>query len=500
MNPIGNSGLNEQARNVAIGALSPAKRALLERMLGQSAAVDGRPSFRIPRRGRDQELLLSFAQQRIWLWQQLNPDAAAYHVRSFHRIVGPLKVDVLTQCLSALVRRHEILRTTYHFDGDNPVQRVEEPADLSIPLSDLSRVSEPERSAEIASCLRHEIRKPFDLERGLPFRFRLLKLADDEHIFTIMLHHIACDGWSLDVLLRELSELYELRELDHPSLLAELPLQFADFAQWQRVALSGDALSRQRDYWTKQLVNAPAVLGFPTDYPRPAMQTFNGSRGEIPLPRSLIDTLSETGRREGATLYMTTLAALLALLFRYTGRNDIVVGTPVAGRDRVETEGLIGCFINTLVLRANLNSELSFRELLQRVREVTVDAFTHQGFPFERLLEELQPQRNLSYSPLFQVLFALENVPRPCLKLPGLCTERIESESGTSQFDVAVSLRSRDDGSMRVVFEYNTDLFRPSTVSAMLENYRLLLNEVASRSDCRIAELPFSNVLAVPPL
>jgi aspartate racemase len=326
----------------------------------------------------------------------------------------------------------------------------------------------------------------------------LLKVADDEHIFSIVLHHIACDGWSLEVLLRELSRLYEVFELGRPSPLPELPLQFADFAQWQQATFTGDTLSRQRDYWMKQLGNAPAVLGFPTDYPRPAMQTFSGSREELPLPRSLVDALSETGRRDGATLYMTTLAALQALLFRYTGRNDIVVGSPVAGRDRVETEKLVGCFINTIVLRADLNGDLSFRALLQRVREVTVDAFTHQVFPFERLLEELQPARNPSYSPLFQVLFALENLPRPCLSLPELRTERIDSESGTAQFDVAVSLRSRDDGSMRVVFEYNTDLFRPATVSAMLEHYRLLLKGVASNPDCRITDLPLPTAHSDP--
>ncbi|MEK7785395.1 MAG: condensation domain-containing protein, partial [Chloroflexota bacterium] len=334
-----------------------------------------------------------------------------------------------------------------------------------------------------------EAAKPFDLARGPLLRARLLRLADDDHIAILIMHHIVADGWSMNVLTREVAALYESFSTGRPAPLPEPTLQYADFARWQREWLQGNTLETQLAYWKQKLGGCPPLLELPTDRPRPAVQTSRGAHLAFALPAGLSQSLERLSRQEGATLFMTLLAAFQTLLHRYTGQNDICIGTPIANRNRAEIEALIGFFVNTIVMRTNLEGEPSFRDLLKRVRETALGAYAHQDVPFEMLVDTIQPQRNLSHSPLFQVMFALQNMPASTLELPGLTLCPLEVDSATAKFDLTLSLEETPAG-LKGAWEYNADLFEAATIARLMNHYRVLLEGVVADPDQPITTLP----------
>jgi hypothetical protein len=310
-------------------------------------------------------------------------------------------------------------------------------------------------------------------------RASVLRLGDEEHIILFTMHHIISDGWSMGVLVREVATLYSAFHSGEPSPLAELPVQYADYAHWQRERLQGEVLEQHLSYWRGQLADAPAVLELPTDRQRPAVQTFNGASQSFMLSTELAQGLKDLSRREGVTLYMTLLAAFQTLLYRYSGQEDILVGSPIANRNRGETEALIGFFVNTLVLRSRINPAGSFRELLRQVRETALGAYTHQDVPLEKLVEELQPERSLSHSPLFQVVFTLQNTPMEALELPGLSLSSISDQRQSAKYDLVLNMVDLEQG-LVTSLEYNTDLFDASSITRMLIHFERLLESIVS--------------------
>ena len=444
------------------------------------------PITRVP---RVEPLPLSFAQQRLWFLDQWEPGVAVYNLPSVLRIEGPLRPDVLESALGEIVRRHESLRTAFEPTEREPVQTVRPVGAWVLPVMDLGGFAETAREEEVRRLVREEVRRPFDLTSGTLFRALLLRLGAEEHVAVLTLHHIASDGWSLGVMTRELEILYKAGSSGSPSPLPELPIQYADFAAWQRRWLAGERLDREIAYWREQLAGMPAVLDLPADRPRPVVRSLRGAREMLRLPGALVESLQALGRAEGATLFMVLLAGFDVLLGRQTGSDDLGVGTPIAGRNRVETENLIGFFVNTLVLRGDLSGDPTFRELLARVREVALAAHAHEDLPFEKLVEELEPERGLSHSPLFQVMFALQNAPARALDLPGLTLRPLGFESSGAKFDLTLSLVRGAEG-LHGALEYSTDLYDVSTVRRMLGHLETLLRGIAADPGCRIAELP----------
>ncbi|HEU4593896.1 MAG TPA: condensation domain-containing protein, partial [Pyrinomonadaceae bacterium] len=351
----------------------------------------------IARTARDEAAPLSFAQQRLWFLDQLEPGSVAYNMPTALRLTGRLDVPTMERTFGEIVRRHEVLRTRFVEVDDSPVQVITPASEVSLPLTDLGHLAEGEREAEAQRLTQEEARRPFDLAAGPLLRAALLRLSEEEHILLVTMHHIVSDGWSMGVLVREMTTLYSAFTSGEESPLEELSIQYADYAAWQRQYLSGEVLDAQLSYWRTQLGGAPALLELPTDRPRPPAQTYRGARHSFTIPAELTSHLTALSQEEGCTLFMTLLAGWQALLSRYSNQEEVVVGTPIANRTRVETEGLIGFFVNTLALRTDLSGEPSFRELLGRVREVTLGAYAHQEVPFERLVEELQPERSLSH-------------------------------------------------------------------------------------------------------
>jgi amino acid adenylation domain-containing protein len=432
---------------------------------------------------------LSFAQQRLWFLDRLETDRAAFNISRAVRMIGRLDMGALGKTISALVDRHESLRTNFELLDGEPWQIIKPPREADISLVDLRPLQSDEREAEIRRLLNQASRRPFDLADDGLLRVSLLQLAEQEHVLSLTMHHIISDGWSMGVLFREISELYEAFVNGRPSPLADLPIQYSDFAVWQREQLQGDVLETQLAYWRKQLADAPAILELPSDAPRPAMQTFNGACHTVILPRTLSDSLSELSRREGVTLFMTLLGAFQTLLYRYTNQEDIVVGTPIANRTRKELEGLVGFFVNTVVLRTDCSGNPTFRELLGRVREVALQAYAHQDVPFEKLVEELRPERSLNHMPLFQVLFAVQNAPRAALRLTDLELQEFPFVGETATFDLSVFIGEVSAG-LRLTFEYNTDLFQAETIARMVGHFQTLLEGVSVNPDRRIGNLP----------
>ncbi|HET7287351.1 MAG TPA: amino acid adenylation domain-containing protein, partial [Pyrinomonadaceae bacterium] len=393
---------------------------------------------------RDEELPLSFAQQRMWFLDQLESVTHAYNIAVAIHMNGPLDAPSLEQSLSEVVRRHEILRTVFTRVGAEPVQVINDAQPLALPVIDLQQhLAESERTAEVARLSSVEAQHRFDLAHGPLFRATLLKLNDNEHVLLVTVAHIVCDGWSMEVLVRELATHYDAFVKNEPVTLRELPIQYADFAQWQRQWLQGEFLEAQLAYWRERLAGAPPALALPTDRPRPAVQSFNGATQSLILPEALTDAIRSLGRSEDATLFMTLFAAFNVLLYRYTEQKDLVVGVPVSNRNWMDLDKLIGFFVNTLVLRTDLSGAPSFRELLRRVREVALSAYTHQDLPFERLVEELQPERDLSRTPLFQVMFALQNAPLESLDLADVSLNIFRVETGTAKFDLMLTVQEQ---------------------------------------------------------
>jgi amino acid adenylation domain-containing protein len=437
-------------------------------------------------------LPLSFAQQRLWFLDKLEPGSPFYNLPAALRLDGVPDETALERSLNEIVRRHEVLRTNFHLVGGEPRQVVAPQREIVLEKIDLSHMSPATRETATRQLIDEEARRGFDLARDALVRARLLRLGADAHVLSITMHHIVCDGWSVGVMVRELGELYEGYRSGREGVLAELEVQYGDYAEWQRAWLQGDVLDSQLHYWKNQLAGAPPVLELPTDRPRPTLQTFVGAQQAFNLPANLTAALKGLNRRAGTTLFMTLLAAFKVLLQRYTGQDDIVVGSPIAGRNRAEIEPLIGFFVNTLVLRTDLGDDPTFQELLQRVRETTLGAYAHQDVPFEKLVEELQPERDLAHAPLFQVMFVLQNAPQQALRLEGVELSVLEVESATTRFDLVFNLTETPDGIGGEV-SYNTGLFDAATIGRMVEHFHNLLESAAARLREPIAALPLSS-------
>jgi amino acid adenylation domain-containing protein len=438
---------------------------------------------------RDRDLPLSFAQQRLWFLDQLEPGNPMYNVPTAVRLHGKLDVEVLAHAFSEIVRRHEVLRTTFATVQGAAVQLVGSFRPQLLPVTDLMAIPEPAREREALDRASEESRRPFDLAAGPLLRMSLLRLGREDHVLLVTMHHVVSDGWSIEILIREVVTLYRAFLVGKPSPLPELPVQYADFAVWQREWLSGEVLERHLDYWRRQLAGAPPVLDLPTDRPRPPVMSYHGASHRFELPESLTQSLAELSRSQGTTLFMTLLAAFQVLLSRYSGQEDLCVGAPVAGRTQLETENLIGFLVNTLVLRGDLTAEPTFRQLLARVREVALDAHTYQHLPFEKLVEELRPERTLSHAPLFQVVCVLQNVPHEALELPGLALAPFGGSSESAKFDLVLSLQEvahRLAGSL----VHSTDLFDASTAERMARHLSTLLEELVADPDAPVSATP----------
>ncbi len=447
---------------------------------------------------RDGNLPLSFAQQRLWFLDQLVPNNAFYNTPAAVRLAGLLNLAALEETFNEIVRRHEALRTTFVQVNGQPVQVIASTLTIPLPVIDLRSLPEAERENEVQRLTTKEAQRSFDLSKDALLRVTLLRLDESEHILLLILHHIVSDGWSMGVLIREIAALYAAISNQQPSPLPPLPIQYADFAHWQREWLQGEVLATQLAYWRQQL-DGISVLNLPTDRPRPAVQTYQGATQLLQLPKSLSEALEALSQQEGVTLFMTLLAAFQILLYRYTQQEDIAVGSAIANRNRSEIEELIGFFVNSLVLRTDLSGNPTFQELLSRVREVALGAYAHQDLPFEKLVEELHPERHLNQNPLFQVVFALQNAPMESLELSGLKLSPLQFvDTGTTRFDLEFHLWERKqnnglgvDSSAGIsgFVVYSTDLFDAATINRMLGHFQTLLEGIIANPEERIADL-----------
>jgi len=466
---------------------SAEKKALLEKR--RRGARQDATHTAIPRRPQRGRAPLSFAQQRLWFLDQLEPGSPLYNLPVALRLRGRLDRVALQKALDAVVARHEVLRTRFEAEDGNPVQVIAGSATVELPMVDLSEFSGVQREIELQRALEVEARRAFDLSRGPLLRPLLLRLAETEQVLLITKHHIISDAWSLGIFFREFSTFYAAFAGEQKISLPELPVQYADFAAWQRGQMDGEMMEKQLAFWKRHLAGAPYFLELPPDKPRPPVQSFRGAYAERLLSKLLAGELKQLTRTEGATLFMTLLAAFNILLHRYTRQAHLVVGTPIAGRTQLETEGLIGFFVNTLALHTDLSGNPAFRELLARVRQTVLDGFAHQDLPFERLVEELQPARSPGHAPLVQVLFTLQSDATKELQLPELSIEPMKVDTGTAKFDLTVAVEEWPDG-LLVEMEYNADLFCEETIARMLSHFQTLLEGIVADPGERIGELP----------
>ncbi|MEH1805764.1 amino acid adenylation domain-containing protein [Nostoc sp.] len=435
------------------------------------------------------ELPLSYAQQRLWFLDQFEPNSAIYNIPMALRLVGTLNQVALEQSLYEIINRHEALRTNFVIVDGKPSQLIQIQTNWTVSVVDLKHLSTTEKEIATQQLAQQQANQPFDLANQALVRATLIVLSETEHVLSVCMHHIVSDAWSMGVFIQELVALYNAYSQGKPSPLTPLPIQYADFAIWQRNWLQGSVLQTQLSYWQQQLKAAPALLSLPTDRPRRSVQTFAGGHLEFALSVELSNKLTKLSQEQGVTLFMTLLAAFDTLLYRYTGTEDILVGSPIANRNRNEIEGLIGFFVNTLVLRADLSGDRSFNELLGRVRLMAIDAYAHQDLPFEMLVEVLQPERDLSHTPLFQVMFALQNVPMSEIELADLTISSLPVESATAKFDLFLSMQNTATGLVGV-WEYNTDLFDASTIERMTGHFMTLLSGIVANPEERISQLP----------
>jgi amino acid adenylation domain-containing protein len=458
----------------------------VENSLHSGQSISDQPLLPI---SRSSNLPLSFAQARLWFLDQLQPNSAFYNIPTALRLSGQLNVTALESNINEIIRRHEALRTNFTTIEGQPIQVIASTLELKLLFVDLQNLPFDEREVEAQRLATNEAQQPFDLEREPLVRVMVLQLGSSEYVFLLIVHHIIFDGWSTDVFYGELAALYEAKCTGKPLILPELPVQYADFAVWQRHWLTGEVLETQLNYWKQQLKDAPTLLELPTDRLRPAVQTFRGTHQYIALSLELSEALAELSKGTGVTLFMTLYAAFVTLLYRYTGSDDIVIGTPVANRTPQEIEGLIGFFVNTLALRTDLSGNPIFEQLLRRVREVALQAYTHQDLPFEQLVEALQPERSLSHTPLFQVMFALDDALVPSMDLLDLTVSSYSVESGTTKFDLTLSMENTASGLIGE-WEYNSDLFDATTIERMAEHLQTLLEGIVANPEQRISELP----------
>jgi amino acid adenylation domain-containing protein len=450
------------------------KRALLQRLLRE-------------KRSADHKHPLSFAQQRLWFFDKLEPNSALYNIPTVLRLRGPIHLENLRRGLENVLERHEALRATFEETDGAPAQRIQPPQPIDFRVADLSHLASDPRNSEWEAAVSEEIRRPFDLTKDPLVRARLFRLAPQEHVLVLVIHHIVADEWSMRILFREWAEYYRALMAGAEPALGELPMQYRDFARWQNGWIKSVEYSRQLAYWSERL-RSPTTLQLPTDFQRSTGQTFAGAVASAMLPRELLERLKDFSRREGGTLFMTLLAALKVLLFRYTQQRDIIVGCPIAGRSLAETEPLIGFFVNTLALRTAIQPDQTFREFFRQVREETLGAFAHQEMPFDKLVEELHPHRDSTHTPFVQVFFALNNEFIEKSIFPEVESEEIEVETGTAKFDLTVVARDSREG-LRLLAEYNRDLFAPERIARMLEHLRELLEGILANPDERVARL-----------
>ncbi len=446
----------------------------------------GRSSIvQIPTADRTKDLPLSFSQQRLWFLDQIEPNSSSYNIPEAVRLAGTLNIQILQQAIEAIIVQHEVIRTNYHLVDGNPLQVINPPSSVALEIIDLQQFDPTEQSAQVQKYLYQASHKPFNLATDLMLRCCLLQLAPNQHIFLATMHHIASDAWSMGLFWQQLGQVYNAFAQHQPNPLTPLPIQYADYAVWQREWLSSEVLAQQLDYWKHQLVNVNPILELPTDYPRPATQTYAGAISSIDLSPQLTADLKALCQQESTTLFMTLLAAFQLLMSRHSGQEDFIIASPIAGRNRTEVEGSIGFFINTLLLNADLSGNPSFQDLLGRVRKVALGAYSHQDVPFEKLIEELNPRRDLSRNPLFQVLFNLLNTEDVHLTLTGLTVTPITIAEVNSKFDV--TLYAKESG-RKIHFDlaYNTDLFAPARMQEMLDQFEYLLTQIVAHPNLPI--------------
>lgn len=458
---------------------SLAKRAMIEQILARRKALSREPLAAQP---RPEHIPMSFAQERLWYIEQIGLANGAYNISGGIRFEGTLDVQALSKALGAIVERHEALRTRFPVHDAQGIQVIDAPEPVPLAPTDIDECELVAQMTRIAS-------QPFDLARDRLYRFTLFRLAPEVHALAIVMHHIVSDGWSIGVLVREMAALYNAFVSGKPSPLEPLPLQYADYALWQRRVVAADGLSHDLDFWRRSLAGAPAALELPTDRPRPPVQSSHGARIGVTVPASLVATLTGLARSENATLFMVLLSALQIVLSRWSGQSDIVVGSTIAGRDQAKVEPLIGFFINTVALRTDLSGNPTFRQVLVQVRNTTLDAYGHQAAPFDRVIAEVQPQRDASRHPIFQVLFVLQNLPERNLALDGLRVRSLGDGKATAKMDLSLNLR-QVDGALRGTLEYATDLFDETTVRRLIGHWQNLLAQVAQDAERAIADLP----------
>jgi len=473
--------------------LSPQKQAEFT-LLVNNGSDRSRTAITIPHRSQAGAAPLSFAQERLWFLYQMEPEKSVYNIPMVLRLDGPLNAPAMEQALREIVRRHESLRTRFVSQNGTAVQEILGTLDFELQSIDLRDVARSARSEEAQRMALVVAQQPFQLEHGPVMRFSLFQIDIQEYLLVLVLHHIVSDGWSLQVLMEEVSDLYNFFCGGQPSRLLEPAVQYADYAEWQRERLSGELLQSEISHWKEQLHGIPAMLALPTDFRRPAEMTFRGETQWVVVPAKLNQELKKLGQAEGATLFMTLLASFQLLLSRYSGQEDVLVGTPVAGRTQVELERLIGFFANTLVLRTKFSQSLTFRQLLGQARETVLAAQAHQEMPFEKLVEELRLERSLSYSPLFQVMFIFNNVPKRAMQANGLLLRELEFDAGIEKFDLTLSVSEGPEG-LSCTFSYSTDLFSESTIKRMIDHWLQVLETVTANPECRTTEVP----LLTPP-
>lgn len=474
--------------NTRIAALSPEQRALLEKRLQQQKSQNNlKHQLTITQRQPNDKLSLSLTQEKFWLLQQLQPDLTAYNELNLVHLQGKINIKILEKSLNEIIKRHEILRTSFQVIDEEIIQIIAPELNIDLPVINLQGFSQPEQDEKVKQLALEYSDQPFNLAEIPLFKIVIIQLQAEEYILLFNIHHIIFDGWSSRVFYQELAAIYQAYSHNNSVKLPELPIQYADFALWQKQYLQDKTYLL--NYWKQQLKDIPSILNLPTNYPRPAQQSFRGARANIEISQTLTDALKSFSQKESATLFMVLLAAFKTLLYRYTGETDLLVGTPVANRTHSEIENLLGCFVNTLVLRTDVSGEISFKELVKRVRETALAAYAHQEFPFEQLVKELQLERTLSHNPLFQVMFVFQDAPILALKLPHLTFTPLMIDNGSSSFDLTLYVEDTKQG-LKGFLEYNTDLFNTDTVNRMVGHLQTLLEGIVNNPQQRLSELP----------
>jgi hypothetical protein len=475
-----------------VGALfeSPTIRELGEKIESAMRDPEIVEAPRIQKARRDGEAALSFAQQRLWFLNQLEPDSPFYNVPFGVRLTGYLDISALERSLSEIVRRHEVLRTIFITRDGEPVQIVTPARPLQLPVVDLSGLEESIMAEETNRLSEVVSRQTFDISVGPLLRSVVLKLEEQDHVAFMSMHHLVSDEWSMGILIREMGVLYEAFIGGRSSPLPELAIQYSDFALWQRQWLEGEVLDRQLAYWRSQLQELPPALKL-SNKEHPERDSYHRAAHPIELPESLSGRLRKLCAQEKVTLFMLMLSAFKVLLYRLSGQEQIVVGAPIANRNRAEIEALIGFFINTLVLKTDLGGDPTFREVLRQVKDVCLSAYAHQDLPFEKIVDELAPERSLRYAPLFQVMFVLQNTPVTSVELPGLTIAPVKTDTGSAMFDLILIVMDSDD-SIQGMWLYNTDLFEPSTINRIAEHYNAVLGEAMQNPEIKIIDIPIT--------